>query len=217
MKLSVRSPVVVKRSGWTERRRWLWLWLWLWGAPAWAGDPLTELVLDRPYQFRYQETRRLALLTEPWHGSGFLLADPDGTLVKLQLLPERLVLVATPDALLYYRPADGERRRLPLPSSLPQVQGIVLLQRLLRGDLEAVRRDFLLETDETKAGWRLVLTPKGTEAPFRRVILGTENGARYLEIQEANGDRSRTTLILDEYGDHLKVRIARLYRQAQGE
>ncbi|HHH38622.1 MAG TPA: outer membrane lipoprotein carrier protein LolA [Sedimenticola sp.] len=206
---------MARRSGWTDHCRWLWLWLcWL---PVWAADPAARLQLDQPRQFHYEETRHLALLARPWQGSGFLLADPDGTLVKLQLLPERLILVATPDELLYYHPASGERRRLPLPTALPQVQGIVLLQRLLRGDLQAVAADFSLDERETAAGWRLVLTPKHPDSHFRRVTLGEDNGRRYLEIVEADGDRTRMILTPDEQGPHLRVRIARLVQQAWGE
>ncbi|BCX80851.1 hypothetical protein MIT9_P0429 [Methylomarinovum caldicuralii] len=206
---------MARRSGWIETGCWLLLWLCV--SPVWAGDLAAKLALDQPRQFRYQETRHLALLAKPWRGSGFMIADPDGTLVKLQLLPERLVLIATPEELLYYDPVASERRRLALPSSLPQVQGIVLLQHLLRGDLEAVSREFNLEEQETETGWRLVLTPKRPDSPFRRVILGEDDKGRYLTVEERDGDCSLTRLTPDEAGARLKVRIARLLQQAKGE
>ncbi len=56
----------------------LW-WLTLWLSAALAADPGERLKLTAPVQFRYEETRTLALLSQPWHGSGFMLADADGT------------------------------------------------------------------------------------------------------------------------------------------
>ncbi|WP_152486084.1 LolA family protein [Methylohalobius crimeensis] len=198
-------------------RRW---WIALWLPAVLAGDPAERLNISEPIQFRYQETRLLALLAEPWQGSGFMLADPDGTLVKLQLAPQRIIMIAAPDELLYYDPGIGERRRLPLPAEVPQVEGIVLLQHLLRGELEPIRRRYRLDYRETADGWRLDLSPKKPEsAPFRTVVLrgDAEGRRRVLEITEPDGDRSMTELILDDQGDRLRFTIARLREEAVGK
>ncbi|MFN3919353.1 MAG: hypothetical protein ACK4JF_03570 [Methylohalobius sp.] len=197
----------------------LW-WLSLWLSAALAADPGERLKLTAPVQFRYEETRTLALLSQPWHGSGFMLADADGTLVKLQLAPERLIMIAAPQELLYYAPGSGERRRLPLPAPVPQAEGIVLLRHLLKGELEPIRRQYHLDYRESGQGWRLNLIPKNPDsAPFRAIALraAPEKNRRVLEIVERDGDRSTTELILDEQGDRLRLTIARLRQEAAGE
>lgn len=196
--------------------RWWWI---LWLPAALAADPAEQLKLTVPVQFRYQETRTLALLSRPWHGSGFMLADPDGTLVKLQLAPERVIMIAAPAELLYYHPGRGERRRLQLPAPVPQAEGIELLRQLLKGELEPIRRRYLLDYRESKDGWRLDLTPKDPESsPFRAIALrGDSEGRRVLEIVERDGDSSVTELALDEAGDRLRFTIARLYQEAAEE
>lgn len=207
---------VCGKSEWKISRWWLALWL----PAALAADPTERLQIVEPLQFRYEETRILALMAQPWHGSGFMLADPDGTLVKLQLAPERIIMIAAPGELLYHDPGSGERRRLPLPAAVPQVEGIVLLKHLLRGEFEPIRRQYHLDYRESKEGWQLDLTPKDPEsAQFRAIALHAdpEDRRRVLEIVEHDGDRSVTELILDERGDRLRFTIARLRQEATGE
>ncbi len=206
---------VCGKSEWKISRWWLILWL----PAALATDPTERLQITQPVQFRYEETRTLALMAQPWRSSGFMLVDPGGTLVKLQLAPERIIMIAAPDELLYHDPGRGERRRLPLPAAVPQVEGIVLLKHLLKGEFEPIRRQYHLDYRKSKAGWQLDLTPKDPEsAPFRAIGLRADSERRrVLEIVERDGDRSTTELILDEQGDQLRFTIARLRQEASGE
>lgn len=207
---------VYGKSKWNLSRWWLALWL----PAALAADPAEQLKLTAPVQFYYTETRTLSLLAQPWRGSGFMLADPDGTLVKLQLAPERIIMIAAPGELLYYDPSRNERRRLLLPAPFPQVEGIVLLKHLLKGELEPIRRRYHLDYRTHEAGWQLDLTPKDpAAAPFQAIGLRADatGGQRVLEIIERNGDRSVTELTLDERGDRLRFTIARLRQEATGE
>ncbi len=193
--------------------------LW-WCAVVCAADPAARLRLTEPVQLRYQETRSLALLSHPWQGSGYLLADPEGTLVKLQLSPERVIMIATPKELLYYASDSGERHRVSLPVPVPQLEGIILMQQLLRGELDPIRRRYRLDYREDKQGWALELTPRNPEtAPFSKVSLrGDLQGQRQvLEITEQDGDHTVTEMTLDDRGARLTYTIARLVREAAGE
>ncbi len=198
----------------------LWCCLLGWGAALWAADPASRLKLSEPVQMRYRETRRLALLSQPWQGTGYLLADPAGTLVKLQLSPRRVIMIATPDRLLYYDASTGERHRVSLPAPLPQAEGIVLLQHLLRGDLEPVRRDYRIGFQEGGRGWKLKLVPKTPDsAAFKEVSLSgdLEGRRQVLEMTERDGDTTITEMTLDDRGAGLAYTIARLLREAAGE
>ncbi len=195
-------------------------WLLWWGTQLLAADPASRLKLSEPVQMRYRETRILTLLAQPWQGRGYLLADVDGTLVKLQLSPQRVIMIATPDQLLYYDSSSGERHRVPLPAPVPQAEGIVLLQQLLRGDLEPVRRDYRIEYFETGQGWELKLVPKASiSAAFKEVTLtgDLEGHRQVLEMTEQDGDRTITEMTLDDRGAKLAYTIARLLREAEGE
>lgn len=195
------------------------LWLGCWARLGEADDPAQRLKLTEPVQLSYQETRTLALLAQPWQGRGFLLADPEGTLVKLQLSPQRVIMVATPSELLYFDPGSGERHQVPLPAPVPQAEGIVLLQQLLRGDLESIRRRYRVDYGEDGQGWRLQLTPLKGQGPYREVSLrGEGEGKRQvLVILEKDGDRTVTEMTLDERGPQLSYTIERLLREALGQ
>ncbi len=194
--------------------------LLFWGIRLPASDPAGRFKLSEPVQMRYQETRTLALLSEPWKGSGYLLADPSGTMVKLQLSPQRVIMVATPSRLLYFDSSSGERHRIRLPTSMPQAEGIVLLRQLLQGNFQPIRGHYHIEYVEEGKNWSLQLLPKDPEsAPFRKVSMhgDLEGNRQVLEIVERDGDRSVTRMVLDARGDKLTYTIARLVQEAAGE
>ncbi|MBS1212515.1 MAG: outer rane lipoprotein carrier protein LolA, partial [Proteobacteria bacterium] len=60
-------------------------------------------------EFRYEETHTLELMAEPWHGQGYLLSAPDGSLVKLQLTPQRVIMAISGGQMYYYDPGQGQR------------------------------------------------------------------------------------------------------------
>lgn len=186
---------------------------------TWADPPAIyqRLRLDQTSQFRYLESRSLALLDQPWLGSGYLLAAPDGTLIKLQLSPHRVIMAATARELLYFDSHSGERRRLALPARHPQVAAIGLLQDLLSGRWQRIETQYQAQLQESTGGWRLTLTPTAvTDAPFAKITLEGDDRRRILTLEEADGDRSRTEMELDQRGATLQYTIARLLREAGG-
>jgi len=195
------------------------VWLACWARLGLGDDPAQRLKLSEPVQLSYKETRTLALLAQPWRGRGYLLADPQGTLVKLQLSPQRVIMAATPRELLYFDPASGERYRLPLPAPPPQAEGILVLQQLLRGDLESIRRRYRVDYEEDEQGWRLKLAPLSDDSPYRQVLLrGDAQGKRQvLVVIEQDGDRTVTEMTVDERGSQLSYTIARLLQEALGQ
>ena len=40
----------------------------------------------------YQEIRKLKLMKDPWHGSGYLYSQPPDLMIKEQVKPERLLM-----------------------------------------------------------------------------------------------------------------------------
>ena len=190
-------------------------------APFCQAGPDTiyrQLRLNQPTQYLYKETRQVKLLTNPWQGDGYMLASPDGVMIKLQLSPHRVIMAATPDELLYFDSRSGERHRLLLPSNYSQVQGVLLLRHLMQSDLEAVQRNYKMTVTQNDGHWKIQLFPLDPDAaPFKKVVLEEKDKQRVLTLEEKDGDISRTAFVLDQEGADLRFTIARLLREARGE
>ncbi len=62
-----------------------------------GGEPELQALLGRIRQsgsaeFHYEEIRKLELASSPWQGQGNMLSGADGSLVKQQLQPTRVIM-----------------------------------------------------------------------------------------------------------------------------
>ena len=76
----------------------LWLLLVLWPMAGFTNEAGLAELLGRirhngSAEFRYEEIRKLELASSPWNGQGYMLSGADGSLVKLQLQPTRVIMV----------------------------------------------------------------------------------------------------------------------------
>ncbi|MEE9345462.1 MAG: LolA-related protein [Methylococcales bacterium] len=179
------------------------------------------LILDKTTSFRYQETRHLELLDSPWQGGGLLLASKDGTLVKLQMRPERKIMAITPGEMIYFDSETEERRRLPLSTPHPMTRQAIIFQELLQGRLDKISTDYDITFQKTAPDWTLTLTPKAThEKPvFTEIIMhgSVVSATRNIHLTESGGDSSDLAMQLLDTGSQLEFMIERLLREAIGQ
>ena len=95
--------------------RGLWLLCLVWPLIGLADEAdlaelLARLLPKASTEFSYQETRTLELAATPWHGQGKMLSGADGSLVKLQLQPSRVIMISTPQRLYYWDPEQKQRQ-----------------------------------------------------------------------------------------------------------
>ena len=183
---------------------------------------LSELIsLKQTTSFRYQETRSLELLDQPWQGSGLMLASTDGTLIKLQMMPQRKIMAITPGEMIYFDSENKERHRLPLSVPHPMTRQALIFLELFQGKSEKILTDYDLHVSTTKASWYIRLKPKLTaeSAVFKDITMSgnVNNSTRLITLSEKTGDSSTIALTELEQGPQLEFMIERLLREAVGQ
>ena len=185
--------------------------------PQWAD----LVILEKTTSFRYAETRNLEMLDAPWQGGGLLLASKDGTLVKLQMQPQRKVMAITPGEMIYFDSETEERRRLPLGTPHPMTRQALIFQELLQGRMDRISTDYDMVFQKTTPNWTLTLKPKAThEQPvFLEIIMrgSADNATRNIFLRESTGDSSSLNMQLLDTGPQLEFMIERLLREAIGQ
>jgi hypothetical protein len=151
-------------------------------------------------QVRFQETKYIALLTEPFKLSGTLSYIRPDRVEKRVLAPYEERLSVAGDTLTIESPGKGNARTLAL-SSNPLIWAFVEgIRATLAGDLAALQRHYRAQLEGNAQGWMLSLYPLLPEMGRYVVwirIDGTEDQIRSVEIQEAGGDRSVITVVAD--------------------
>lgn len=187
-----------------------------------AADLLRDL---RPTagaaEFRYEETRVLELVAAPWHGWGYLLSGADGSLVKLQMFPQRVVMAIVGDRMWYYDHDQNQRRSAPLGAAGAMQQQIAAFRSILQGRADELRGLYTLDAKRQGGHWTLHLAAKAKPAGTGVASLemsGEERGThRNLRIVEADGESTEYRLEKTNEGQSVELTIQRLLGEATGE
>jgi outer membrane lipoprotein-sorting protein len=145
----------------------------------------------------FVETRQVALLSQPLVVTGRLAWNRPDRLERHVLTPndERIVIVGT--EVTVENRARRQTRTFSLAASPALFALIESLRGTLAGDLPALQRHFAVALEGQRDNWTLVLVPGNAElaAAITRIRMsGVGAGLRRIEIDEAGGDRSVTTL-----------------------
>lgn len=191
---------------------------------ALAGEPEAIALLrdlrpaDGAAEFRYEETRVLELVAEPWHGSGFLLSGADGSLVKLQLSPQRVVMAVADGRMWYYDPAKDERHNASLDSDGAVQRQISAFRAILQGRAEELRTLYRLDAERKQGRWTLRLAGKEADAVAAIEMSGEDRGPhRTLRIHDADGESTDYRLEKTAGGEAVETKLRGLLREATGE
>lgn len=191
-----------------------WFFLLLLFVPMLGGaddSKLTELLArirqTGPAQYQYQETRQLELATSPWQGQGIMLTDSNGSLVKLQLQPTRVIMAITNDSMIYWDPDQDQRHTMPIDYAGPAAAQILVFRSILQGRAEELQAsyDFVAEQHDTR--WTLRLTPK---------VEPSDDHTAAIEISGDAEDRQRRIVIRQTDGESTEYHIDKaLPKQAE--
>lgn len=169
-------------------------------------------------EFRYEETRVLELVAEPWHGWGYLFSSADGSLVKLQMFPQRAVMAISGGQMLYYDREHNQRRSAPLGFAGAAQRQITAFRSILQGRIDELRGLYEFDAERKDGRWRLRLTPKAGQAVAAIEMSGEDRGPRRtLRVREADGESSEYRLEQTGAGAALELTIQRLLLEAAGE
>ena len=145
----------------------------------------------------YVERKHLAMLNAPLESSGTLVYVAPGRLEKHMLSPRRESLILDGDQLIIENKDKGQRRTFPLQEHPVLWAFVESVRSTLTGDLATLQRFYEVRLEGDADAWRLRLKPK--EARMRQAaseirVGGSGTWVSVIEIDEAGGDRSVTTI-----------------------
>jgi len=193
---------------------------------GWADDVILPDVLTRsrqsgPAKFQYTETRRMELLDAPAIAQGYMLTDAEGTLVKLQLEPKRVVMAIAGQTMFYWDPEQKQRHSAPVAYGGPAAQQITVFRAILQGRLDELRANYLFAAENKDDQWTLQLTPKSEQTSSDTssiTITGdAEDKQRKIVILQTDGESTEYLVANATEGRASEYSISSLLREATGD
>lgn len=163
---------------------------------------MRELGAVKRSQARFVERKYLKVLKTPLELRGTLTYVAPGNLVKRTLTPKPETLTVEGDRLTIESAARNERRTLRLQDYPVLWAFVESIRSTLSGDIAALERFYRVELEGNRARWRLYLVPRDPD--MRAVISlinigGSRDRLERIEVQEAKGDRSVTTIVEESH------------------
>ncbi len=171
-------------------------------------------------KFRYEETRKLELASEPWHGQGYMLSGADGILVKLQLKPKRVIMAMSDQRMYYWDPEQKQRHSAPLGSG-PGAEQITVFRSILLGKAEALRSTYDFASETHGKRWTLRATPKpgqgNDNAPSLEIMGDEDDSQRQVVISQPDGESTEYRMVKAPEDQAAEYSITRLMQEAIGD
>ncbi|WP_253734430.1 outer membrane lipoprotein carrier protein LolA [Methylomonas sp. ZR1] len=193
---------------------------------GWADDTVLSELLTRirqtgQAQFQYEETRVLELADAPWHGQGYMLSGADGSLVKLQLQPARVIMAITEQRMLYWDPQQNQRHSAALDSAGPAGEQIKVFRSILQGRTEELQLNYAIAADKQGPQWTLRLTPKpelsGDDLPSIELSGDDQDQQRRILIKQPDGESTEYRMHKATAAQQQDYSLPSLLREASGE
>ncbi len=171
-------------------------------------------------EFRYEETRKLELASSPWQAQGYMLSGADGSLVKLQLMPKRIIMAIAGERMYYWDPEQKQRHAAPLGQAGQAAGQITVFRSILQGHADELLPAYDFAPEKHGKRWTLRVTPKpgqsDEDAPSIE-ISGDEDGRkRQVLIRQPDGESTEYHLLKTSEGQELEYSIQRLLLEATG-
>lgn len=191
-----------------------------------GGEPELQALLARIRQngsaeFHYEETRRLELASSPWQGEGYMLSGANGSLVKQQLQPTRIIMAIAEGRMYYWDPEQNQRHSAPLGQSGQAADLITVFIAILQGHADELKSSYDFTPEMHGKQWILRLTPKldqNNENASTIEISGNEDESkRQILIRQPDGESTEYRMIKTSEGQKPENSIQRLLLEAIGD
>lgn len=186
---------------------------------AFAEDSLLKLMQklksEPTPRVAYQETRHLKLMTEPWHGSGYLYSLPPELMIREQLKPERVLMGVKGNKAFYFDSGKNERHQQDLSSGDELNSPVTVFKALVNADEALLRSLYQIDFTSSPQDWTIELKPKQKTGSVTKIIVSGLSGqqANKIHILQEDGDTSEFTLQKASGGGN----ISKLYQELLGE
>ena len=149
---------------------------------------------------RFVERKYLAILTAPLEFSGILVYTAPNRIEKRILLPKPETMIIEQDRVTLETPSRNQRRTLAL-GDYPIMRAFVeSIRSTLAGDAQTLARFYRISLEGNPDKWRMSLAPieSSMQAVVRQILIGgSQSRINTIEVIEATGDRSVTTITGD--------------------
>jgi hypothetical protein len=173
-------------------------------------------------KFLYRETRQLELIISPSQSQGYMLTAANGTLIKLQLQPSRIIMAIAGERMIYWEPEQNLRHNMPLSDGGEAAQQIELFRAILQGQTDKLQTRFDFTAKKHAGQWLLRLTPKPEQGeqhlPTVEISGSTDDdNLRKIVIRQADSETSEYHIskILDNEAKDYS--ISGLLQEAAGD
>ncbi len=189
-----------------------------------AEDSLSDLMQrmrsDSAVKIAYQETRRLELFDQAWHGSGYMYSSPTGLMLREQLTPRRLLMAVNDKNMFYFDPGIQIRHQAKIEQGDPVSLQIAVFQALINADENLLKSLYQVEFETTSQRWLMKLKSKQADNDMNIVVSGPLlQKVDTIIIQQADGDQSEFMLQSEQgiSGQKITDNVNRLYAELVGE
>lgn len=198
----------------------------LWPMTNWAdeaklADLLGQIKQSGSAEFRYEETRKLELASTPVRASGYMLSSADGSLVKLQLLPKKVIMAIAEGQMVYWDPEQKERHTASLAQAGAAAEQIAIFRSILQGHAEELKPSFDFSAEKHGPRWIVRIRPKpgqnDGDAPSIEITGGETALKRRILIRQPDGESTEYRMEKTAEGQQLEYSIQRLLQEATGE
>jgi len=172
-------------------------------------------------EFRYEEIRKLELASSPWQGQGYMLSGANGSLVKQQLQPTRVIMAIAEGRMYYWDPELKQRHTAPLGQSGQAAELITVFIAILQGHAEELKSSYDFVPERHGKRWVLRLTPKtelsNEDAPTIEISGDEDEHKRQVLIRQPDGESTEYRMVKTSEGQQLDNSIQRLLLEAMGD
>jgi len=193
---------------------------------SWAEDAVLADVLARihevgPSKYQYQETRQMELLDAPVQAQGYMLTDAEGTLIKLQIQPNRVIMAIAGQSMFYWDPAQNQRHSASLAYGGSAAQQITVFRSILQGRIEELQAAYDLAAESKEGQWTLRLTakPDRTDSAASSVVISgdKQDKQRKIVLQQADGESTEYLIAKVADDQAQESTIGSLLREVTGD
>jgi outer membrane lipoprotein-sorting protein len=165
-------------------------------AADWTLDQLlSNLSQVKSAKANFVEKKYISTLNAPIESSGEMLYTAPDRLEKRTLKPKPELMLLDGDTLTLER---GRKKYTMQLGDSPELAALIESVRgTLAGDRRALENNYVVALQGTQASWTLQLTPTDSRAlqQVKRIRLrGTNDAILEIEVLQADGDRSVTTI-----------------------
>ena len=198
----------------------------LWPMAGLTSEPGLAELLGRirhngSAEFSYHETRKLELADSPWKGQGVMLSGVDGSLIKLQLQPMRVIMVSTEQRMYYWDPEQQQRHSALISQAGAAGEEITLFRSIIQGHTEHLQAGYDFTHQIRGKAWTLRMTPKpglnDDSAPTIEISGDEDDSKRRVLIRQADGESTEYQMVKTAEGPEVEKSIRRLLLEAIGD